>query len=276
MTAQKSTRLMPSNTPRHPSDRHGLKSVSSTEPDLVSLLRELHDDLDRAVFDAYGWNDLADRLVGRPGATTPLPDKPADQAEAEEELLSRLVALNAERAAEEAQGHIRWLRPDYQALEATQTTATLEAKPEAAAETPNRTCKKAHLAQIHARPGRSRLPPPRDRPPDPGSSGQPLQAETNQVDHPGPRRPTNPRPGHNRQRPLAPDMTNHPQHQESIARPCSQTSSTAAGDNTVLKTAPATHLIDSRPLPDPTRPTQYPIKHARTFIRYPRALSNHC
>lgn len=142
MTAQTSARLVPSNTSRHPSDRHGLKSVSSTEPCLVSLLRELHDDLDRAVFDAYGWNDLADRLVGRPGATTPLPDKPADQAEAEEELLRRLVALNAERAAEEAQGHIRWLRPDYQAPEATQTTATLEAKTETAADTPTEPAKK--------------------------------------------------------------------------------------------------------------------------------------
>ena len=64
---------------------------------------------------------------GRPGATTPLPNKPADQAEAEEERLCRLVALNHERAAEEAQGHIRWLRPDYQAPEATQTSAELGA-----------------------------------------------------------------------------------------------------------------------------------------------------
>jgi hypothetical protein len=30
------------------------------------------------------------------------------------EIVARLVALNAERAAEEAAGHIRWLRPDYQ------------------------------------------------------------------------------------------------------------------------------------------------------------------
>ncbi|MCK6388778.1 MAG: class I SAM-dependent DNA methyltransferase, partial [Zoogloea sp.] len=59
---------------------------------LVSVLRELHDDLDRAVFAAYGCGDLADTLVGRPGATTPLPDKPDAQAAAEEELLSRLVA----------------------------------------------------------------------------------------------------------------------------------------------------------------------------------------
>jgi hypothetical protein len=31
-----------------------------------------------------------------------------------EEILLRLVALNKERAEEEARGQIRWLRPDYQ------------------------------------------------------------------------------------------------------------------------------------------------------------------
>jgi len=87
------------------------------EQGLVSVLRELHDDLDRAVFEAYGWNDLAEKLVGRPGATTPWPEKPEEQAEAEEELLQRLVDLNHQRAAEEAQGKIRWLRPEYQAPE---------------------------------------------------------------------------------------------------------------------------------------------------------------
>ncbi len=81
---------------------------------LVGILRELHDELDRAVFDAYGWSDLADKLVGLPGATTPYPEKSEAQAEAEEELLKRLVALNHQRAAEEARGQIRWLRPDYQ------------------------------------------------------------------------------------------------------------------------------------------------------------------
>ena len=84
------------------------------EQGLVSVLRELHDELDRAVFTAYGWDDLADKLVGLPGATTPLPDKPEAQAAAEEELLQRLVDLNTQRAAEEANGHIRWLRPEYQ------------------------------------------------------------------------------------------------------------------------------------------------------------------
>jgi hypothetical protein len=87
---------------------------------LITILKELHDDLDRAVFDAYGWNDLAPRLVGKAGATTPLVDKSDEQTQAEEDLLSRLVALNAERAAEEAQGTIRWLRPDFQAPHALQ------------------------------------------------------------------------------------------------------------------------------------------------------------
>ena len=92
------------------------KEKTIHEHGLVSVLRELHDELDRAVFAAYGWDDLAAKLVGKPGATTPLPDKPDEQAEAEEELLFRLVALNATRAAEEAKGQVRWLRPDYQNL----------------------------------------------------------------------------------------------------------------------------------------------------------------
>ncbi|MGC9457593.1 MAG: DNA methyltransferase, partial [Halothiobacillaceae bacterium] len=112
------------------------KEQTIHEQGLVSVLRELHDELDRAVFAAYGWDDLADRLVGRPGATTPLPDKPAEQAEAEEELLTRLVDLNAQRAAEEAQGEVRWLRPDYQAPEAdhsgSQTAVALQVDPEQA------------------------------------------------------------------------------------------------------------------------------------------------
>lgn len=101
------------------------KEKTINQQGLVSTLLEDHDKLDRAVFEAYGWQDLADNLVGRPGATTPLPDKPADQAEAEEELLMRLVVLNKQRAAEEAQGQVYWLRPDYQAPEATQVSAKL-------------------------------------------------------------------------------------------------------------------------------------------------------
>ena len=84
------------------------------EAGLVSVLKELHDDIDRAVFEAYGWADLAPALVGRPGATTPSPHKAPEQEEAEEELLARLIALNRERAEEEQAGTVRWLRPDYQ------------------------------------------------------------------------------------------------------------------------------------------------------------------
>ena len=84
------------------------------EAGLVSVLKEIHDDIDRAVFDAYGWADLILPLVGKPGATIPSPHKRPEQEKAEEELLSRLVALNQERAAEERRGLVRWLRPDYQ------------------------------------------------------------------------------------------------------------------------------------------------------------------
>jgi len=90
------------------------KEQAMHQAGLVSVLASLHDELDEAVLAAYGWSDLAAPLAGRPGATTPLPDKPPEQAAAEEELLARLVACNARRAAEEAQGHVRWLRPAYQ------------------------------------------------------------------------------------------------------------------------------------------------------------------
>lgn len=103
------------------------KEQEVNQQGLVSILRELHDELDRQVFAAYGWQDLAEVLVGKPGATTPLPDKSDEQAQAEEELLSRLVALNHERAAEEKAGKIRWLRPDYQNPEAQQEEAPEQA-----------------------------------------------------------------------------------------------------------------------------------------------------
>ncbi|MEE7463116.1 hypothetical protein MFUR16E_18630 [Methylobacterium fujisawaense] len=81
---------------------------------LVSVLKELHDDIDRAVLAAYGWDDLAPMLAGRPGGTRPSPNRTIEQARAEDELLSRLANLNRERAAEERRGLVRWLRPDYQ------------------------------------------------------------------------------------------------------------------------------------------------------------------
>ncbi len=86
------------------------------EAGLISVLKDIHDHIDRAVFESYGWADLIPTLVGKPGATMPSPHKTPEQEEAEEEeeLLTRLVALNQERAAEERRGTVRWLRPDYQ------------------------------------------------------------------------------------------------------------------------------------------------------------------
>jgi hypothetical protein len=76
------------------------------EQGLVGILKQLHDELDAAVADAYGW--------------------PASLST--DEILTRLVALNAERAAEEAQGNIRWLRPEYQAPTATTAPTGKQAK----------------------------------------------------------------------------------------------------------------------------------------------------
>jgi hypothetical protein len=59
---------------------------------LMLIMKELHDKIDVAVAEAYGWPpDLSD-----------------------DEILARLVALNKERSEEEKRGLVRWLRPDYQ------------------------------------------------------------------------------------------------------------------------------------------------------------------
>ncbi|MCD8486675.1 MAG: hypothetical protein LRZ84_07995 [Desertifilum sp.] len=58
--------------------------------------------------------------------------KPADESEISENqsidgiILERLVALNAERAEEERNGLIRWLRPEYQAPGETPVQQVLE------------------------------------------------------------------------------------------------------------------------------------------------------
>ena len=63
----------------------------------AAIVDRLHEQLDQAVADAYGWSE-----EWRAGALGP------------SEIVTRLVALNHERAAEEAKGKIRWLRPEYQ------------------------------------------------------------------------------------------------------------------------------------------------------------------
>ncbi|MFP4032587.1 MAG: type IIL restriction-modification enzyme MmeI [Desulfococcaceae bacterium] len=83
------------------------KEKTIHEQGLVTVLKQLHDDLDAAVFDAYGW--------------------PADLSD--DDILQRLVDLNARRAAEEAAGHVRWLRPEYQAPDALQPEQTKMPEP---------------------------------------------------------------------------------------------------------------------------------------------------
>jgi len=95
------------------------------EQGLVSVLKQLHDDLDRAVFAAYGWPDLALGTPSPSSASSLGPQASRLPSSTDAEILDRLVALNAERAAEEAQGKIRWLRPDFQNKTATQTTIAL-------------------------------------------------------------------------------------------------------------------------------------------------------
>ncbi|MGQ2907444.1 MAG: class I SAM-dependent DNA methyltransferase [Aliihoeflea sp.] len=88
----------PSTASRSPSPVNGGGSALTDKDEdvkargLVLILKELHETIDRLAAEAYGW--------------------PADLSD--EQILERLVALNAERAREEAEGHVRWLRPDYQ------------------------------------------------------------------------------------------------------------------------------------------------------------------
>src|ERR1035437_9316935 len=83
-----------------------LSAASQTVHDhgLVSVLRDIHDDLDRAVAEAYGWSPEL----------------------SSEDILFRLVELNAARAAEERSGLVRWLRPEFQSTTATQAGLGVE------------------------------------------------------------------------------------------------------------------------------------------------------
>lgn len=72
----------------------------------VAVLAHLHERIDAAVAAAYGW--------------------PAGLADAE--VLARLVALNRERAREEARGLVRWLRPEFQDPAGTRAPRQIEAE----------------------------------------------------------------------------------------------------------------------------------------------------
>jgi hypothetical protein len=96
------------------------KDRTINEQGLVSVLRQLHDELDEAVLYSYGWGDLLPLLRVAHGNEAPNDGQTSEDCRRayEEAVLERLVALNAQRAAEEAHGQIRWLRPEYQASEA--------------------------------------------------------------------------------------------------------------------------------------------------------------
>ncbi len=68
------------------------------------ILRDMHDELDALVAQAYGW-------------PWPMPDT---------EILDRLVALHDVRVAEEAQGIVRWLRPEFQSPASTMVAPAAE------------------------------------------------------------------------------------------------------------------------------------------------------
>ncbi|MDH5829562.1 class I SAM-dependent DNA methyltransferase [Luteimonas sp. M1R5S18] len=119
------------------------KERSIHEQGLVSVLRQLHDELDAAVLQAYGWGDLLPLLRVAHGNDAPAEGQSREDAKRafDEAVLERLVALNAERAAEEARGHVRWLRPDFQAPDARrapeqQALATVDAATDDEADTP--------------------------------------------------------------------------------------------------------------------------------------------
>jgi hypothetical protein len=80
-----------------------VKDRANYEMGLIGILREIHEELDEAVFAAYGWSA---------GLST-------------EQILANVVALNAERRSEEASGMVRWLRPEFQAPNAPVIQRTL-------------------------------------------------------------------------------------------------------------------------------------------------------
>ena len=88
------------------------KERDIAERGCVSLIRQYHDEIDAAVAEAYGWDDLIVKDKDSPSTGS---GRTVWVEGADEIILERLVALNKARAAEEAQGKVRWLRPEFQA-----------------------------------------------------------------------------------------------------------------------------------------------------------------
>jgi hypothetical protein len=128
------------------------KEKAIHEQGLVSVLKQLHDELDHSVLDAYGWWDLhmllarvnGERVqnyarelptagVGIDVALATIPD---DRDEAlrllNDRILERLVSLNHQRFEDEKKGIINWLRPEYQNPQGTIAASTIDEQTELA------------------------------------------------------------------------------------------------------------------------------------------------
>jgi hypothetical protein len=105
---------------------------------LVTVLRSLHDELDAAVLEAYGWTDLLPAISDYRAANA------GARAAAVDTLLERLMTLNSKRAAEEAAGTVRLLRPEFQlrARAGEQVGIEIEDVPEVASPPPPPTAKR--------------------------------------------------------------------------------------------------------------------------------------
>jgi len=90
------------------------KEKLTHEQGLVSVLRQLHDDLDAAVAEVYAFPPTA----------------------SDEDILTRLCALNTQRAAEERAGTIRYLRPAFQNPASTSKQTTFDTGGNAGAKAP--------------------------------------------------------------------------------------------------------------------------------------------
>jgi hypothetical protein len=111
---------LPANQPLTPKDQ------TVHQQGLASVVLSLHQQLDAAVAEAYA-------------CPPALPDA---------ELLTRLVRLNHERAREEQAGHVRYLRPAYQAPDQQQAALALPAVAAATAVTPAATGPQAWPAEL--------------------------------------------------------------------------------------------------------------------------------
>jgi hypothetical protein len=82
-----------------------LKDPAEQDPRVLAQ-RALHEAMDRAVLDAYGWHDVV-----VPPFCPRTPEETAALARFEDEVIDRLFALNSERAAEEARAGLSTVKP---------------------------------------------------------------------------------------------------------------------------------------------------------------------